>query len=139
MNKGFNKDGFMAFLEQTFSGFENSFLRETVRSLVDYALEHCHHSLDQACYFLSDMLPEVEFAEVAMFMDDSMLTCHGREVKRETLEAAALEKQRCGLPSLEELFSAASCVQEAEISAVMEKLPPTQLLDGKYVESVVEI
>ena len=83
---GFDKEGFMHFLEQTFSGFDNSFLRGTVENLIDYALKHENHSLDQMCYFLSDLLPEVDFAEVSMFMDDSMLTYHGRELKKEAID-----------------------------------------------------
>ena len=122
MPNGFDKQMFMNFLEQSFLGRENPFFRETISNLIDYALEHCNHSLDQACYFLSDMLPEVEFAEVAMFMDDSMLTAHGREVKQETLELLkkpewgsgfyreltdARREQGTGLMSLDDLVSAA--------------------------------
>ena len=82
---GFDKEGFMRFLEQTFAGFDNSFLRGTVLNLIDYGLKHENHSLDQMCYYLSDMLPEVDFSEVALFMDDSMLTHHSREIKKEAL------------------------------------------------------
>lgn len=130
MSKGFNKDGFMSFLEKSFFGFNNSFLRETVENLIDYALKHENHSLDQVCYFLSDMLPEVEFAEVAMFMDDSMLTAHGREVKQEILaemddaasEAPASLEEAAGLGDLDKLLSAASKMRESEIPAVKEQI-----------------
>lgn len=129
MSKGFNKDGFMAYLEHSFSGFENHFLRETVENLVDYALEHCHHSLDQACYFLSDMLPEVEFSDVVAFMDDSMLTSHAREVKREALADLTLPPPGClgGTGDLEALVSAARELTPAEIDAGMANLPELQL------------
>lgn len=82
---GFDKEGFMRFLEQTFSGFTNSFLRDTVSNIVDYGLKHENISLDQLCYFLSDVVPEVDFSEVALFMDDSMLTHHSRELKKEAM------------------------------------------------------
>lgn len=85
MKQGFNKAGFMAYLENEFSGFDHAFLRQTVENIVNYALEKHNFSLDQLGYFLSDMLPEVEFADVAAFMDDSQLTAHGREVKAESL------------------------------------------------------
>lgn len=93
MNNGFDKEGFMAYLESEFSGFNNHFLREMVSNVVDLALENHNASLDQLGYFLSDMLPEVEFAEVAAFMDDSLLTAHGREAKAESL---MIFKERSG-------------------------------------------
>lgn len=85
MKYGFDKEGFLNLLEREYNGFDNHFLRETVENVVDHALEHYNNSLDQACYFISDILPEVEFAEVVVFMDDSQLTAHGREVKAESL------------------------------------------------------
>ena len=96
MKQGFNKEGFMAYLESEFSGFDHRFLRETVENVVDFALEKHNYSLDQLGYFLSDILPEVEFADVVAFMDDSKLTAHGREVKAESLhlmQEKALEKK----------------------------------------------
>lgn len=145
MPNGFDKQGFMRFLEQSFHGFENSFLRGTVENLVDYALKNCNHSLDQACYFLSDMLPEVEFAEVALFMDDLMLTAHGREVKREALEllkdpewasgfyrelTAVCREQGAGLMSLDDLVSAAISHQSwgnLGIASSVEKTGPSSM------------
>lgn len=85
MIHGFDKDGFMAYLESEFSGFNNPFLRETIGNVVDFALENYNDSLDQVCYFLADILPEVEYADVVAFLDDSKLTAHGREVKAESL------------------------------------------------------
>lgn len=94
MKKGFDEVGFMEFLENEFSGFENSFLRETVGNIIDYGLEHNHNSLDQFCYWLSDILPEVEFKEVVLYMDDAHLTGYGKEQKRlgeKELDAAVQE------------------------------------------------
>ena len=73
----------MEYLENEFSGFENSFLRETVENIISYGLENKNSSLDEFCYFLSDMLPEVEFKNVALFMDDEYLTEQGKKLKRE--------------------------------------------------------
>lgn len=81
MKKGFNKTEFMAYLEESFAGFDSAFLRATVDNLVDYGLEHQHASLDQFCYWLSDMLPEVEFKDVAAYMDDNHLTAFGKKQK----------------------------------------------------------
>lgn len=150
MMKGFDKDGFMSYLEQSFSGFENAFLRGVVGNLVDYTLEHCHHSLDQACYFLSDMLPEVEFSEVVVFMDDSMLTAHGREVKREALELmkdpewkpgfyrdldSNQDKNSDGFGRLDDLVSAASGLRNSEIAAAMEQMDRVFRNDSEHSNS----
>ena len=60
----FDRNGFMNWLEETF--ITNSFGRN--------AYEHQNVSLDQFAYFVSDLLPEVEFLEVARFCSDDMLT-----------------------------------------------------------------
>ena len=36
MNRGFDKDGFMAYLHETFNGFENPWLRELVENVIAY-------------------------------------------------------------------------------------------------------
>ena len=85
MYKGFDENNFMAYLEATFNGFENSFLRDLVRNVIDYAKKYEHVSKDQFAYFVSDMLPEIEFGEVAMFCDDVILTADGQKMKYETI------------------------------------------------------
>lgn len=82
MEKGFDRAGFMAHLEDTFSGFENSFLRQLVENVLDYARDHEHVSKDQFCHFVSDMLPEITFGEVAAFCRDEILTCWGQQEKQ---------------------------------------------------------
>ena len=52
----------------------NSFGRNIVSEIIEYAYEHQNVSLDQFAYFVSDLLPEVEFLEVARFCSDDMLT-----------------------------------------------------------------
>jgi hypothetical protein len=82
MKNGFDVTGFMEWLERNFNGFENSFLRGVVDNLIEYGLKHERVSKDQFCYWLSDMLPEVEFWDVAAFIEDSSLTEWGLEQKR---------------------------------------------------------
>lgn len=82
MENGFDRAGFMAYLENTFNGFENAFLRETVNNIIDYAQKWEHVSKDQFCFFLSDMLPELDFSEIAAYCDDDILTNWGREQKQ---------------------------------------------------------
>ena len=81
-NKGFDDAAFMRYLEREFNGFENCFLRELVENLIDYAHKHEQVSKDQFVYFISDMLPEVTFGEVAQFADDDILTANGLSEKR---------------------------------------------------------
>lgn len=81
MEQGFNKTAFMEYLENTFGGFENSFLRELVENVIEYANKFERVSKDQFVCFVSDMLPEVEFGEVAAFVDDECLTDNGKYMK----------------------------------------------------------
>lgn len=132
MEKGFDKERFTRYLEDLYAGNEKAALQSVVGAIVGYALEHCHHSLDQACYFLADILPEIEYADVVMYMDDSMLTHHGREVKREGLEAlreqGGIDKVTDAVSDqfvpLDDAVSAASKVRDAEIAAFMDQMPP---------------
>lgn len=83
--KGFAKDDFMEYMEQTFDGFDSSFLRETVENIIEYAHKYEHVSKDQFAEFISSMLPEVTFGEIAMFCEDAILTSNGREQKYSAL------------------------------------------------------
>mgnify|MGYP003098617064 CR=1 FL=1 len=66
MTKGFNKKEFMSWLKSEFPG--------SVDNHWNYDLAHESISKDQFCYFVSDMLPEVEFLEVARFCENGKLT-----------------------------------------------------------------
>lgn len=72
MIKMFDRNGFMNWLEETF--ITNSFGGDIVLEIIEYAYDHQNVSLDQFAYFVSDLLPEVEFLEVARFCSDDMLT-----------------------------------------------------------------
>lgn len=93
MYKGFDENGFMLYLNETFKGFDNSFLRELVRNVIDYAQKWQHVSKDQFARFVSNMLPEIEFGEVAMFCEDSILTADGQRAKHEAAARLQGEKQ----------------------------------------------
>lgn len=86
MYRGFDKDGFMAHLHETFNGFENPWLRELVENVISY-VEANEDSRDRFAEIVSDLLPEVEFAEVAAFCDDAALTPLGLYEKRKWKEA----------------------------------------------------
>ncbi len=85
MYRGFDKVGFMAYLEETFSGFENSWLRELVENVIAY-VEANEGIGDRFAEIVSELLPEVEFAEVAAFCDDGALTPLGLYEKRKWKE-----------------------------------------------------
>ena len=78
MVKGFNQSLFMEWLESEFN--MNRFTIDIVLNILDYASEHEHVSKDQFCYFVADLIPEVDMLDVATFCDNSILTS-------ETIEA----------------------------------------------------
>ena len=82
IEEGFRRYDFMTYLEKNFSGFENPSLRKLVENVIDCGLKHESVSKDQLVYWLSDMIPEVEFGEVAFFMSDDRLTVYGIDEKK---------------------------------------------------------
>ena len=78
MVKGFNQSLFMEWLESEFN--MNRFTIDIVLNILDYASKHAHVSKDQFCYFVADLIPEVDMLTVANFCDNSILTS-------ETIEA----------------------------------------------------
>lgn len=85
MKKGFDEEKFIDYIQGEFEGI-NHFTREMIYNILEYAHEHEQVSKDQFCYFVSDMIPEVEFGEVAMFIEDECLTENGIEAKRRYLK-----------------------------------------------------
>ena len=75
MNNGFNKEGFMSWLKEEFPGvIDTHWNYDLVENIIDYALENKNASKDQLAFFISDMLPEVEYTEVAKFCDKDILS-----------------------------------------------------------------
>ena len=70
--KGFNRDGFIEWLEDKYG--LNSFTVELLDNIIDYAHKHEHVSKDQFAYFISDLVPEIEFVDVVKFCEDAILT-----------------------------------------------------------------
>lgn len=71
-NKGFNEKAFTEWLEEKYD--LNRYAVEMVTNIIEYAHKQEHASKDQFAYFISNLLPEVEFEEVAQFCEDCMLT-----------------------------------------------------------------
>ena len=82
MNNGFNDAAFMAYLENTFNGFDNCFLRYVIHNIIEYGHKHEHVSKDQFIYFLYNLLPDLEFGEIAQFANDEILTEYGKTEKK---------------------------------------------------------
>ena len=72
MYTDFNQNDFMTWMENEFN--LNNYSIQTILSLVHYAYYNENSTLDQFAYFVSDLLPEVEFLEVARFCEDNILT-----------------------------------------------------------------
>lgn len=85
MEHDFDSQGFMAYMKKHFSAMDEHFAYCMVERLVDYAMEHRGHTCDAIPYFLSDMIPELEFGEAAMFAPDSSLTRNGLAEKQAAL------------------------------------------------------
>ena len=72
MYTNFNKNNFMTWMENEF--YLNNYSIQTILSLINYAYVYENTSLDQFAYYISDILPEVEFLDVAKFCKDNILT-----------------------------------------------------------------
>ena len=73
MEKGFNAEKFMAYLEQEFNGMENCMLRQIVENLINYGHKHEQISKDQFVQWLADM-------------EDDCLTENGKREKQAALK-----------------------------------------------------
>ena len=90
--KGFNRDGFIEWLEDKYG--LNSFTVELLDNIIDYAHKHEHVSKDQFAYFVSDLVPEIEFLDVAKFCEDTILTRDTlRQLGRAVLDIKNLPKE----------------------------------------------
>lgn len=75
MENGFDKDEFMKWLKDEFPGIiDIQWNYDLVENIIEYGFKYEMISKDRFCYWLSDMLPEVEFLEVAKFCADGYLT-----------------------------------------------------------------
>ncbi len=86
MEHKFNVDGFMLYLTQQFPPMDYHFTYDMTENLVRYGMDHFGHTCDGVVRFLSTIMPEMEFGEIAMFEDDENLTDFGRSEKYEAIE-----------------------------------------------------
>ena len=76
---GFDRGNFMSYLGSEFA--LDGFSIRLVENIIEYGLEHETNSDDQFASFLEEVLPEVEFGEIAAFCDDDILSDDGRKKK----------------------------------------------------------
>lgn len=75
MENGFNKEGFMSWLKEEFPGVVDTHWNwELVENIIGYAIENKNTENDELAIFLSSMLPEIEYIEIAKFCDEDMLS-----------------------------------------------------------------
>lgn len=75
MKNGFNKEGFMKWLKEEFLGvIDTHWSYDLVENIIDYAMENKNTGDDELATFLSSMLPEIEYIEIAKFCDEDMLS-----------------------------------------------------------------
>ena len=72
MYTDFNQNDFMTWMENEF--YLDNYSITIILSLIHYAYYNENSTLDQFAYFVSDILPEVDFLEVARFCEDNILT-----------------------------------------------------------------
>lgn len=75
--KEFDKIAFLVWICDEYEIDPVSWDYHLLVNLIEYGLAHHNNSKDQLAYFLSDIIPEVEFEDIAKFCDNSILTsCH---------------------------------------------------------------
>lgn len=71
-NKGFNETAFIEWVKDKLD--LNPYGVDIVSNIIEYAQKWEHVSKDQFAEFVTTLLPEVEFKEVARFCSDEILT-----------------------------------------------------------------
>lgn len=89
--KTFDSYHFKRYIAQSFDGADSPFVRDIIENITHEAITRHGHTLDEVVYFILDFVPEVDFGEVAMFADDSILTEYGRTEKQYALAKHAAE------------------------------------------------
>ena len=59
------------YLKNAFNAdFSNSFIRNTIINMIDYAVENFNHDENQLAYYLNNIIDEVTFDEIKNVIDD---------------------------------------------------------------------
>ena len=79
--RGFDRNAFMKYMHDTYN--INDFTERMIENIINYAYKHEHVSRDQFAEFIADIIPDMEFGEVAAFCEDSYLTTYGVKAKHD--------------------------------------------------------
>lgn len=72
---------FVQFVLTTHGDSNNQFEYLMLYNIVEYGIKHHNTSKDQLAYFLSDIIPNVEFTEVINYVNNDYLTESSKRLK----------------------------------------------------------
>lgn len=78
--EGFDSQGFMNYLKQNFSGFENNYLCSLAENILECSANYMGGT-DELIKYFKAIFPEIEIGELAIFIDDDYLTDEGKKQK----------------------------------------------------------
>lgn len=81
MNSGFDKSGFMDYLQSNFT-MNQRYALDMIDNIIQYGIQKQNVSRDQLVWFLYDILPDISFKEIAVYCDDDKLTAYGLSEKK---------------------------------------------------------
>ena len=81
----FNRAGFMNYVSDKCTTL-NNLSYQLINNIVCYGMEQKNNAKDQLVYFITDLVPRLDFGEVAAFCDDAHLTNYGIAEKEKYLE-----------------------------------------------------
>lgn len=81
MNSGFDKSGFIDYLQENFT-MDQGYVLNIIDNIIQYGIQQQNVSCDQLVWFLYDILPDISFKEIAVYCDDDKLTAYGLSEKK---------------------------------------------------------
>lgn len=82
LEKRIDVEGFISFVLTAHNDVGTPFERNLIRSIVVYGNDHHSVSKDQLAYFLSDVIPDIDFEDVIKFIADECLTDASIKLKK---------------------------------------------------------
>lgn len=82
----FNRAGFLNYYESCKYTSMDNLSYQLINNIVCYGMEQKNNAKDQLVYFITDLVPRLDFGEVAAFCDDAHLTNYGLAEKEKYLE-----------------------------------------------------
>lgn len=73
-DNGFAKEQFIEHVVFKTGQTNAAYLSELLENICAYGMKWHRVSKDSLCYFISDLLPDIEFLEVASYCEDAILT-----------------------------------------------------------------